>query len=193
MDRSVPRLRSTSAGIGTLPYLMLTPYFIHITGLVALAINVSGLIRPSDKALRARAGWASALWALNNLFMGAHGAAALNVLSAGRQASANVLVDKARHIKLAAFLTFEGLCLLTAWITWSGPVTVFTTAGSMLATFAMFYLGGMWLRATMAFTSVLWCYNAIVYDSWYQLIANLIAFGAAGYGAWKVRKLPIVS
>lgn len=74
---------------------MLSPYLVDATGLAALAINVSGLVRPSDKSLRMRAGWASALWALNNLFMGAHGAAALNVLGAGRQASATVLADKA--------------------------------------------------------------------------------------------------
>lgn len=60
----------------------------------------------------------------------------------------------------------------------------------MLSTYAMFYLGGTWLRLALAFTSVLWCYNAVVFDSRYQLIANLIAFGASGYGAWKVRKLP---
>jgi len=45
----------------------MTPLLVHATGLAALAFNVSGLVRTSDRSLRHSTGWASALWAANNI------------------------------------------------------------------------------------------------------------------------------
>ena len=70
---------------------MLADTLIHATGLFALTLNVSGVVRPNDRTLMRTTGWASALWAVNNVLIGAHTAAALSVLSVGRQSAAAAL------------------------------------------------------------------------------------------------------
>ena len=56
---------------------------IHATGVCALALNVVALVRTCEKALRIQSGLAGVIWALNNLLLGAHTAAALSLVSAG--------------------------------------------------------------------------------------------------------------
>lgn len=166
---------------------MLPHYFVDATGVIALSFNVSGLAGPSDRKLRSTTGWASAIWALNNFLIGAHSAAALSVLSVGRQASASALQGSPRHIRALVFSAIVALTALIAALTWSGLATVCTAAGSLTATWAMFYLRGVALRLAMLAVAALWMVNAVVYDSWWQVIANLLAAGAAVIGAWRTR------
>ena len=161
---------------------------VHATGMAALAVNVSGLVRTSDRSLRSSTGWASALWAANNLFMGADSAAALSALSVGRQASASVVQKHSERIKLWTCLCFLGVTLLLGALTWNGKVTLVTTAGSMLSTYAMFYMRGVLLRVAMIGVAALWMYNALFYDSWWQIVANAVNGGAAAFGAWRSAK-----
>ena len=163
---------------------------IHATGFAALALNVGALMGRSDRSLRSTTGWASALWAVNNLLLGAQSAAALSLLSVGRQASA-VAVHRhrarVRHIACAGFVL---LTLVLGALTWNGVPTLFTSAGSLLATGAMFYLRGSWLRLAMIGVAALWMVNAWVYASWWQMLANLLTAGAAAYGAWRAERGP---
>ena len=166
----------------------MTSFLIHATGFAALALNVTGLVRSSDRSLRHSTGWASALWALNNLLMGAQSAAALSVLSVGRQASASVMQGRdalTRRLACGAFLL---VTLVIGALTWNGAATLLTTAGSMLATYAMFYMRGAPLRIAMLGVASLWMYNAWFYDSWWQMFGNLATGGAAAYGAWRASK-----
>ena len=166
----------------------MTSFLIHATGFAALALNVTGLVRASDRSLRHSTGWASALWALNNLLMGAQSAAALSVLSVGRQASASVVQGRdaaTRRLACAAFLL---VTLVVGALTWNGAATLMTTAGSLLATYAMFYMRGAPLRIAMLGVAALWMYNAWAYDSWWQMFGNLATGSAAAYGAWRAAK-----
>jgi hypothetical protein len=167
---------------------MTLQFLIDASGLTALAINASGLARTSDASLRTKTGVASALWALNNFFMGAYSAAALSALTVGRQATASAVhgaSDRVRDVSCAVFLL---LTCATGALTWQGPSTLFTTLGSSLATYAMFYWRAARLRVAMVLVSVLWMYNAWAYHSWWQAAANLMACGAALFGAWRTRQ-----
>ena len=172
---------------------MTLQFLINASGLTALAVNASGLARSSDAALRTKTGIASALWALNNFFMGAYSAAALSALTVGRQATASAVhgtSERARRVGCTVFLL---LTLVTGALTWQGPQTVFTTLGSSLSTYAMFYLRGARLRWVMMLVSCLWMYNAWAYHSLWQAAANLMACGAAAFGAWRTRPTPSTS
>ena len=172
----------------------MTPLLVHATGLAALAFNVSGLVRTSDRSLRHSTGWASALWAANNLLMGAQSAAALSALSVGRQASASAVQGQSERMKLATCIAFLAATLGVGLLTWNGPATMFTTAGSMLATYAMFYMRGAVLRIAMVAVAALWMYNAWAYDSWWQMFGNAMNGGAATFGAWRAsREITVVS
>ncbi|MGH8797013.1 MAG: YgjV family protein [Caldimonas sp.] len=165
----------------------MTSLLIHATGFAALALNVTGLIRTSDRSLRNSTGWASALWAVNNLLIGAHSAAALSVLSVGRQASASVVQGRHARTQLLTCCTFLCVTFLVGVLTWNGAATLLTTTGSLLATYAMFYMRGALLRIAMLAVAALWMYNAWAYDSWWQMFGNLVTGGAAGYGAWRAK------
>jgi hypothetical protein len=158
---------------------------IHATGLAALALNVSGLVRSSDRSLRHSTGWASALWAANNFLVGAHGAAALSVLSVGRQASAQSVQGRSDRTRLAHCMLFMSVTLAVGLLTWNGIASLSTTAGSMLATYAMFYMRGAGLRLAMVAVAALWMVNAWAYDSWWQMFGNTLNGCAAAYGAWR--------
>ena len=93
---------------------MLSHHLIDATGLVALSLNVGALLRPGDRTLLKIGSWASALWAVNSLLIGAPTAAALSALSVGRQASALALQERPGRLKCAAFLGFMGATLVVA-------------------------------------------------------------------------------
>src|SRR4051794_24065120 len=104
---------------------MLSHHLIDATGLVALSLNVGALLRPGDRTLLKVGGWASALWAINSLLIGAPTAAALSALSVARQASALALQDRPRRLKTAAFIAFLAGTLLVSALTWRGAYSLF--------------------------------------------------------------------
>ena len=167
---------------------MLSHHLIDATGLVALSLNVGALLRPGDRPLLKIGSWASALWAVNSLLIGAPTAAALSALSVGRQASALALQDRAGRLKCAAFLGFMGATLVVSALTWHGAYSVFPAAGSLVGTFAMFWLRGTRLRSAMVLVSALWLVNAVAYVAWWQIVANGLSGGAAAFSAWRGRR-----
>lgn len=164
---------------------MLYQHLIDATGLIALTLNVSGLVRRDDRTLMRTGAWASAVWALNNLLIGAQTAALLSALGAGRQASAAALLGRGGRLRAWAFAGIAGATVLLAVLTWSGGVTAALLAGSLLASFAMFYLRGAPMRWVMVLVNGLWMVNAAAHDAGWQLAASVIAGSAAAAGAWR--------
>jgi|KBSMisStaDraftv2_1062788.scaffolds.fasta_scaffold96117_3 hypothetical protein len=166
---------------------MPSEFIINVTGVAALAMNLRGLVQKSDHSLQKSSAWSSALWALNSFLLGAHSAAAMNVVSVGRQAAA-ASVDaseaKLRALACAAFLAVTGIL---ATFTWNGLTTASTAAASMLATTAMFYLRGARLRVALAAVAALWIYNGIFYEAWWQLTSTFLSLAMAMFGAWRTR------
>lgn len=166
---------------------MLSQHLIDATGILALSLNVSALVRPSDRTLLKTTGWASALWALNNLLLGALSAAALSALSVGRQIGAAALHDRPGRWKAAAFAAVVAATLLIAGLTWNGLDTLFPAIGSLVGTYAMFYLRGAAMRLAIVLVNALWMVNAVAYDAWWQIAANTLSGTAAAIGAWRTR------
>jgi hypothetical protein len=164
---------------------MMIEHFVDGTGLVALSLSVTGLIAKDDRTLTVTGGWASAVWALNNLLIGAQTAAALSALSVGRQAGVWVLQGHPRRLKGLAFSIVAVATVLIALLTWNGSGTVFPVAGSLVASYAVFYQSGAKLRLAMVVVNALWMHNAVSYGSGWQVAANLIAGAAAAIGAWR--------
>ena len=162
--------------------------FIHATGLCALALNVVALVRTCEKALRIQSGLAGAIWALNNLLLGAHTAAALSLVSAGRTATSAATLRAGDGTRRAVFGAFIALTLAIGIATWHGWPSALLLAASLLSTFAMFYMRGRRLRLVMLLVSALWMYNAWHYDSWEQMLANVATAAAALYGAWRTER-----
>ena len=160
---------------------------INATGVAALAMNLRGLAQKSDHSLQTSSAWSSALWALNSFLLGANSAAAMNVLSVGRQATAATFGAEAARLKALACAAFLAVAAIMALVTWNGLTTASTAAASMLATSAMFYLRGARLRVALAAVAVLWIYNGIVYEAWWQLVSTLLSLAMAVFGAWRTR------
>jgi Bacterial inner membrane protein len=160
--------------------------WIHATGVCALALNVIALVRTCEKALRIQSGLAGAIWALNNLLLGAHTAAALSLLSAGRTATSAVTLSAPEGTRRLVFAGFLLLTLAIGALTWHGWASVLMVVASVLSTVAVFYLRGRSMRLAMLLVSALWMYNAWLFDSWEQMAANLLTAAAALYGARRV-------
>jgi hypothetical protein len=171
-----------------IPVAMLYEHIIDATGFIALSLNVGAAMASSDRTLRRRSGWASAVWALNNLLIGAQAAAALSVLSVARQAGASALRDHQRRTKAMAFAALVTATLLIGAVTWNGMATAFPVAGSLTATYAMLYMRDVSLRLAMVVVNALWMVNAVAYHSGWQLASAGIAGTAAGIGAWRARR-----
>ena len=164
---------------------MSSELLIHATGVCALAINVIALVRTCEKSLRIQSGIAGVIWAFNNLLLGAHTAAALSLVSAGRTATSAVTLGAGARFRRSAVIGFVVLTFGIGAFTWHGWPSVFMIAASIMSTFAMFYLRGRRLRLSMLLVSALWMYNAWAYDSWEQMVANVVTAAAALYGAWR--------
>jgi hypothetical protein len=163
--------------------MSITQYLIHASGLIALVLNIQGLVRPCDRTLRKTTGIAAFLWALNNFLLGAHTAAALSAVSVGRQVSATAVQSSTELKRRLACGGFMALSLLVGAWTWHGPTTIFTVSAVLIATYAMFHLHGFALRMSMLLVSVLWMANAFAFDSLEQMAANLATGVAAAIGA----------
>jgi hypothetical protein len=161
---------------------------IHVTGVCALALNVLALVHPCERALRIQSGLAGVIWALNNLLLGAHTAAALSLVSAGRTASSAVTLNAHESTRRAVFAGFLALTLLMGALTWHGWSSALMVLASVLSTVAVFYLRGRALRLAMLLVSALWMHNAWLYDSWEQMAANVLTAAAALFGARRVER-----
>jgi hypothetical protein len=164
---------------------MTTDLLIHTTGLFALALNVFALVRTCERSLRVQSGIAGMVWALNNLLLGAHTAAALSLVSAGRTASSAATLRSAAPLRFKVFITFAVLTLAVSAATWHGWPSVVLTGASVLSTYAVFYQRGGRLRCSMLLVSALWMVNAWTYESWEQMAANVITALASLVGAWR--------
>jgi hypothetical protein len=165
---------------------MTNELLIHATGLCALALNVLALLRTCEKSLRVQSGIAGIVWALNNSLLGAHTAAALSLVSAGRTATSATTLNSGTRLRWLVFMGFAALTLGIGAATWHGWSSVLIVIASLLSTYAMFYLRGRSLRWSMILVSALWMHNAWTYDSWEQVVANAATALAALYGAWRV-------
>ena len=162
-----------------------TEFLIHLTGLSALVLNVLAIVRTCERRLRLQSGAAGLVWALNNLLLGAHSAAALSLVSAGRTASSAATLQGGEGRRRLAFFAFTALTVLVAALTWQGWLSVFLVIASLLSTYAMFYMRGRALRWAMLLVSTLWMVNAWSYGSWEQVAANAATAAAALYAAWR--------
>jgi hypothetical protein len=167
---------------------MLAQHFIDFTGVIALSLNIRALIGTSDRTMLKTTGWASALWAMNSLLIGAHTAAALSALSVGRQVGASMLLNHPTRTKTIAFAVLVAATLGIATLTWNGAGTLFPVAGSLVASYAMLYMRGAALRWAMVAVSALWMVNAVAFDAWWQIAANGLAGTAAAAGAWRAQR-----
>ncbi|WP_280151342.1 YgjV family protein [Piscinibacter sp. XHJ-5] len=165
---------------------MATDLLIHATGLTALVVNVIALIRTCERSLRMQSGVAGVIWALNNLLLGAHTAAALSLVSAGRTATSAATLQCGARLRLMVFTGFAVLTLAIGATTWTGWSSMLLTCASLLSTYAVFYLSGARLRCTMLLVSVLWMHHAWSHGSWEQMAANVITAAAALFGAWRM-------
>jgi Bacterial inner membrane protein len=167
---------------------MSSEIIINATGLAALAMNLRGLAHKSDRKLRRNSAWSSALWALNSLLMGFPGTAAINMVSVGRQASAATVEGRAARVRAGTCAVFLLISFVIGVVTWRGVATACTTAASMLATYAMFYMSGTRLRLALALVASLWIFNGIAYRAWWQLTSSVLSLAMAMYGAWRARE-----
>jgi hypothetical protein len=158
-------------------------FFVHATGVCALALNIGALVHTCERTLRIQSGLAGAIWALNNLLLGAHTAAALSLVSAGRTATSAATLRARESVRRSVFLAFVALTLIVGAATWHGWPSALMIAASLLSTFAMFYLRGASLRRLMLLVSALWMFNALQVDSWEQVVANIATAAAAWWGA----------
>lgn len=166
----------------------MTDLLIHTTGITALVLNVFALLHRCERSLRLHSSAAGALWALNNLLLGAPTAAALSLVSAGRTASSAATLDGCARRRLAACLAFVVLTLAVAAWTWHGWPSALLALASLISTAAVFYLRGATLRWSMLLVSALWMVNGWQLDSWEQMAANAATAAAALWGAWRVRR-----
>lgn len=157
--------------------------WIHASGVCALALNIVALVHTCEKALRIQSGLAGVVWALNNLLLGAHTAAALSLVSAGRTATSAMTLSAREGVRRCVFAGFLLLTLAVGALTWHGWASLPMVLASVLSTFAVFYLRGRTLRLTMLLVSALWMYNAWLFGSWEQMVANLVTAAAALHGA----------
>ena len=163
---------------------------IHATGIAALSLNVVALVCSCERGLRLRSGVAGMAWALNNLLLGAHAAAALSVVSAGRTATSAATLHRAARERCAVFLAFAALTVGIGAATWTGLPTLVITAASVLSTYAVFHMTGRALRWTMLLVSAMWMLNAWSVGSWEQMAANVLSAAACLVGALRVRREP---
>ncbi|CAN7637086.1 YgjV family protein [Acidovorax sp. LjRoot129] len=160
----------------------------HATGIIALVLNVAGLIVKNDSALRRNAFWASLFTIAHNASIGSATATALCSIIFLRNYMA-IRPDKlSLRKKVVLCSAFMGATWVAAAVTWSGPISVVLAVGSSCVTYAFFFLAGVRLRLVIGMNCLLWLSNAIIYESPWQFATGCLAAGAAFAGAWRIHR-----
>jgi hypothetical protein len=171
---------------------MTTTFFINVTGVIGLLLNIYSLTRRSDQSLRGIIGIGFGVWMVNNLLLSANSAAALCGVAMTRQAVAVYLVERvSQRTKFWLCALFVGLVTGFSFFTWQGWGTVFACLSSLFSTVAMFFFSGARLRITVAFAYALWAGATICYQAWWALAANILLTAAAFWGYWQLKQREI--
>lgn len=158
----------------------------HATGIIALVLNVAGLIVKNDSALRKNAFSASLFTIAHNALIGSVTATALCSIIFIRNYMA-IRPDKLSARKKAMLCgAFMAATWIAAAVTWSGPISAVLALGSSCVTYAFFFLHGFRLRLVIGMNCLLWLSNAVIYESPWQFATGCLAAGAAFIGAWRI-------
>lgn len=158
----------------------------HITGLLALGLNIYGLASADDRNLRTVAVWASLLMCVHNLLIGAATAAALHTLLILRTLCSTRLVGASKRTQQWACAGFLGATIAFGGATYSGEVSALLVAGSCCVTVAFFFARGAPLRAVIGANCLVWLVNAAEYGSAWQFVSGLLGASSAAIGTWKI-------
>ncbi|MBV7541984.1 YgjV family protein [Acidovorax sp. sic0104] len=158
----------------------------HATGIIALILNVVGLIVKNDTALRRNAFWASLFTIAHNAAIGSATATALCSIIFLRNYMAIRPNSLTARKKVLLCVAFVAATWAAAAVTWSGPISALLALGSSCVTYAFFYLGGVRLRLVIGMNCLAWLSNAIIYESPWQFATGCLAAGAAFIGAWRI-------
>lgn len=164
---------------------MIVEHLTDLSGVTALTLSIRSLLLTSDRALLRTSVWAMALWAVNNLLIGAHAAAALSALGAGRQAGAAALLQRPGRMKAAVYRALMLATVATSLLLWNGPRTLAPLAGALISCYAVFHLRGAALRGAMVVVNLLWMVHALAFGAQWQLAAAALGATAAAAGAWR--------
>lgn len=158
----------------------------HVTGAVALILQLYGLSHPQDKRLREMSAIAALVFALNHFSLGAVGAAGVNVLLAIR-VQASIYLERSAPIPkffwFCAFTAGTTAAMLLPGIT---PLALLLGASAVWIGYAYFYQSGISLRVSLGINKLLWIANAIAYDSVWQFALAALGGAASFVGAWRV-------
>jgi hypothetical protein len=158
----------------------------HATGIIALVLNVAGLIVKNDSALRKNAFLASLFTIAHNALIGSATATALCSIIFLRNYMA-IRPDKLSARKKTMLCgSFMSATWIAAAVTWSGPISAVLAVGSSCVTYAFFFLSGFRLRLVIGVNCLLWLSNAVIYESPWQFATGCLAAGAAFIGAWRI-------
>ena len=158
----------------------------HLTGAVALLLQLYGLANPEDKRLRQMSVLAALVFALNHFSVGAVGAMGVNLLLAVRTHMSNQLQGASRKKRLLWFVLLSmgtTVALLLPGIT---PLSLFLAFSALWIGYAYFFQAGVALRMSLGINKLLWLANAFAYDSVWQVVLCLLGAGASFFGAWRV-------
>lgn len=163
----------------------------HLTGALALGLNVYALASSKDGRLRELSTLASVTMLAHNLFIGAMTAAALHTLFILRTRTSTWLLEAGAVRKRWACAGFVSATLAFGAATYTGGVSALLMAGSCCVTTAFFFSRGAVLRAVIGLNSLVWLVNAVVYDSAWQFASGVLGAGSAALGVWRTsRPLP---
>ena len=160
----------------------------HLTGAVALLLQLYGLAHPEDKRLRQMSVLAAIVFALNHFSVGAVGAMGVNLLLAVRTHMSNRLLGASQATRLFWFVLLSlgtTLALLLPGVT---PLSLFLTLSALWIGYAYFFQAGVALRMSLGINKLLWLANAFAYDSEWQVLLCMLGAGASFFGAWRVTR-----
>jgi hypothetical protein len=158
----------------------------HATGIIALILNVAGLVVKNDSALRKNAFLASLFTIAHNALIGSATATALCSIIFLRNYMA-IRPDKLSARNKAMLCgAFMAATWIAAAVTWSGAISAVLALGSSCVTYAFFFLVGFRLRLVIGMNCLLWLSNAVIFESPWQFATGCLAAGAAFIGAWRI-------
>lgn len=162
-----------------------TPWLVRLTGLVALFLNIGGLLVASDVRLKFLLTAGSVFWGLQNWLLGAYTAAAVTSVSVVRQATSVKLHYRTFKVRGLAALFFAVLTLSAGLLVWQGWADVFSLCAALTGTVATFLFSGWRLRLALLLATVFWVASGVAYSAWEQALSGCISASAALLGFYR--------
>lgn len=147
-------------------------FFVETLGFLAMFIGILSFVSHKQNHTRFILGVSAIFWTFHYYILHAYTTAGTQLVLVVRNFLS--IFIKSTRIKHLVFWIAVSLMSFLCFVTWQGWKSLVPLAAGLNSTYALCYLNNKRMRQVMILTSLLWMLNGVIWNSWPQVMAEVI-------------------